>query len=326
MLYWSIGRDILAQQQAAGWGDDIVGRIAEDLRAATGSARGFSRRNVFYMRRFAAAWPDTAKVPSVMAQIPWTGHRVLLDRFAEQPDVYVWYAAKAAANRWSVRHLQAQISLELHERQGAALTNFDAALAPADAEQALQATKDPYVFDFLELADDARERELEQALIDDIQRFLLELGSGFAFYGRQLPVVVGDQEFFLDLLFYHHNLRRFVVIELKIGDFEPEYVSKMNFYLNAVDQQLRVGDDRESVGIILCAGRNETIARLALHRVYSPIAVSTWQTTNEHEQLPTPDSAEEASDREELAELDDVRARLIERVSQRATEISRDET
>ena len=321
MLYWSIGRDILEQQQTAGWGDDIVGRIAEDLRTATGSTRGLSRRNIFYMRRFAATWPEIEKVPSAMALIPWTAHRTLLDGFSAEPQLYEWYAAKAAASRWSVRHLQAQIHLGLHERQGAALTNFDSALTPADAEQALQATKDPYIFDFLELADDARERELEQALIDDIQRFLLELGSGFAFYGRQLPLVVGDQEFFADLIFYHHTLRRFVVIELKMGMFEPEYVSKINFYLNVVDEQLRVGDDRESVGIILCTGHSETVAKVALHRVGSPIAVSTWQTTSEQHQLPAGSSLD--PDASELAELDRVRNRLVERVSRRANEIAR---
>lgn len=317
MLYWSIGSDILEQQLAAGWGDDIVGRIAEDLRTTDGGARGFSRRNLFYMRRFAAIWPTIEKVPSVMAQIPWTSHRALLDRFSEQPLVYEWYAAKAVANRWTVRHLQAQISLRLHEREGAAITNFEAALEPADADRALQATTDPYVFDFLELAEPAREHELEQALIDDIQRFLLELGSGFAFYGRQMALTVGDEEFFVDLLFYHHALRRFVVIELKVGKFRPEYAAKMNFYLNAVDRQLRVGDDQESVGIILCAERNPTVTEAALHRIYSPIAVATWQTQ-------PPSAALRAGERnEDLAELDRVRARLAERVSQRAAEISR---
>lgn len=194
MLYWSIGRDILAQQQAAGWGDDIVGRIAADLRVETGSARGFSRRNLFYMRRFAAVWPEAEKVQTLSAQIGWSHHQVLLDAWAEEPKLYLWYAAKAAENRWSVRQLQGQIALGLHERQGAAVTNFAAALEPADADQALQATKDPYVFDFLELGEDAQERDLEQALIADIQKFLLELGTGFAFYGRQRALLVGDQE------------------------------------------------------------------------------------------------------------------------------------
>jgi predicted nuclease of restriction endonuclease-like (RecB) superfamily len=219
MLYWSIGRDILDQQQAGGWGDDVVGRIAQDLSADTGSARGFSRRNLFYMRRFATLWPDPEKVPPVAAQIGWTHHQVLIDAFGENPDLYAWYAAKAAENSWSRRYLKGQIDLRLHERQGAALTNFPRALESADAGRALQAIKDPYVFDFLELAEDARERQLEQALIDDIQSFLIELGSGFAFYGRQRSLLVGDQEFFPDLIFFHHTLRRFVVIELKVGAF-----------------------------------------------------------------------------------------------------------
>ena len=151
--------------------------------------------NLSYMRRFAALWPDAEKVQTVSAQIGWSHHQVLLDAWAAQPDLYLWYAAKAAENRWAVRHLQGQIALGLHERQGSALTNFAAALEPADADRALQATKDPYVFDFLELAENAQERELEQALIADIQNFLLELGTGFAFYGRQKPLLVGDQEF-----------------------------------------------------------------------------------------------------------------------------------
>lgn len=323
MLYWSIGRDILAQQQAAGWGDDIVGRIAEDLRVETGSARGFSRRNLFYMRRFAAVWPEAEKVQTLSAQIGWSHHQVLLDAWADQPKLYLWYAAKAAENRWSVRQLQGQIALGLHERQGAAVTNFAVALEPADADQALQATKDPYVFDFLELGEDAQERDLEQALIADIQKFLLELGTGFAFYGRQRALLVGDQEFFLDLLFYHHALRRFVVIELKIGKFQPEFVSKMNFYLNAVDEQLRLGDDSESVGIILCADRDETVAKLALHRVYAPIAVSTWKAGTPRPELPAVEITDEVpADLGDLSELDTVRTRLIERVVRRTPEIA----
>jgi predicted nuclease of restriction endonuclease-like (RecB) superfamily len=318
MLYWSIGRDILDQQQAGGWADDVVGRIAQDLSADTGSARGFSRRNLFYMRRFATIWPAQEKVPSVMAQIAWTSHRALMDRFGEDPGLYSWYAAKTVANRWSVRQLQAQIQLRLHERQGVAVSNFAEVLGPPDAQTVLEATKDPYVFDFLELTEDARERHLEQALIDDIQNFLIELGSGFAFYGRQRSLLVGDQEFFPDLLFFHHTLRRFVVIELKVGAFQPEYVGKMNFYLNAVDEQLRVGDDQESVGIILCTKHNETVAKLALHRVYAPIAVSTWQADTRAELPPV-----EVPD--DLSELDEVRERLLDRVARRRSEITNSE-
>ena len=318
MLYWSIGRDILDQQQAGGWGDDIVGRIAQDLATDTGSPRGFSRRNLFYMRRFAAMWPDPEKVQTLSAQIGWSHHQVLLDAYREDPDLYAWYAAKTVANRWPVRQLQAQIHLRLHERQGAVVSNFAEVVGPSDAQTLLHATKDPYVFDFLELTEDARERQLEQALIDDIQNFLIELGSGFAFYGRQRSLLVGDQEFFPDLLFFHHTLRRFVVIELKVGAFQPEYVGKMNFYLNAVDEQLRVGDDQESVGIILCTERNETVAKLALHRVYAPIAVSTWQADTRVE-LPPVEVIDEVP--EDLSELDEVRARLLDRVARRRSEI-----
>jgi predicted nuclease of restriction endonuclease-like (RecB) superfamily len=319
MLYWSIGREILDQQQAGGWGDGVVGRIAQDLAADTGSPRGFSRRNLFYMRRFAAMWPDPEKVQTLSAQIGWSHHQVLLDAFREDPDLYAWYAAKTVANRWPVRQLQTQIHLRLHERQGAVVSNFAEVVGPPDAQTLLEATKDPYIFDFLELAEDARERQLEQALIDDIQNFLIELGSGFAFYGRQRALLVGEQEYFVDLLFYHHTLRRFVVIELKVGPFRPEYVSKMNFYLNVLDEQLRTGDDRESVGIILCAERDETTAKFALHRVYAPIAVSTWTAGAAQPTLPPVEVTDEVP--EDLSELDEVRARLLDRVARRRSEI-----
>jgi predicted nuclease of restriction endonuclease-like (RecB) superfamily len=257
-------------------------------------------------------------VQTLSAQIGWSHHQVLLDAFREDPDLYAWYATKTVANRWPVRQLQAQIQLRLHERQGAVVSNFAEVVGPSDAQTLLEATKDPYVFDFLELAEEARERQLEQALIDDIQSFLIELGTGFAFYGRQRSLLVGDQEFFPDLIFFHHTLRRFVVIELKVGPFQPEYVSKMNFYLNAVDEQLRVGEDQESVGIILCTERNETVAKLALHRVYAPIAVSTWQFDTRAE-LPPAEGTDEVP--EDLSELDEVRAKLLDRVARRRSEI-----
>jgi predicted nuclease of restriction endonuclease-like (RecB) superfamily len=270
------------------------------------------------MRRFAAMWPDPEKVQTLSAQIGWSHHQVLLDAYREDPDLYAWYAAKTVANRWPVRQLQAQIHLRLHERQGAVVSSFAEVVGPSDAQTLLHATKDPYVFDFLELAEDARERQLEQALIDDIQNFLIELGTGFSFYGRQRSLLVGDQEFFPDLIFFHHTLRRFVVIELKVGAFQPEYVGKMNFYLNAVDEQLRVGDDQESVGIILCIERNETVAKLALHRIYAPIAVSTWQSDTRVE-LPPAGVTDEVP--EDLSELDEVRERLLDRVARRRSEI-----
>ncbi len=278
LLYWSIGRSILSEQQRLSWGDDVVGMLARDLHARGDLGRGFSRRNLFYMRRFAALWPDEQSVQPLAAQIGWTHHQVLLDAFSDRPDLYAWYVAKAVENRWSRRQLKGQIDLKLHLRAGAATANFAAALGEVEGHAALAVTKDPYVLDFIDVAEQAKERELENALLTEIPRFLRELGVGFAFYGRQQPLEVGGQEFFLDLLFYHHRLRRFVVIDLKIGEFKPEHAGKMGLYLNAVDEQLRQGDDAESIGLILCTTHNRTVAKFALHRSGAPIAVADWQT------------------------------------------------
>ncbi|MHB1773973.1 MAG: PDDEXK nuclease domain-containing protein [Acidimicrobiales bacterium] len=278
LLYWSIGRVILTVQQRHSWGDDVVGLLAQDLRARDDLGRGFSRRNLFYMRRFAALWTDEQIVQPLAAQIGWTHHQVLLDAFGDVPDLYAWYAARAIENRWSRRQLRGQIDLKLHLRAGAATANYAATLGNIEGRAALAVTKDPYVLDFIDLAEDAEERQLEDALVREIPRFLRELGVGFAYYGRQQPLEVGGQEFFLDLLFYHHRLRRFVVIDLKIGEFKAEFAGKMSLYLNAVDAQLRHPDDAESIGLILCTSHNRTVAKFALHRSGAPIAVADWQT------------------------------------------------
>lgn len=280
LLYWSIGREILARQEDEGWGAAVIARLARDLRAeGAGGRSGLSRRNLFYMRRFAALWPDEERVQSVIAQVGWTHHVQLLDAFGDEPDVYGWYVAQIAEHRWSVRRLQALIHLGEHRRRGAAVTNFAEALPAGDADAAQAATKDPYVLDFAtNVIAGFGERQLEQALLTDIVAFMQELGEGYCLYGRQLPLVVGEQEFVLDLVFFHHRLRRFVVIDLKIGRFKPEHVGKMNLYLNAVDDKLRHQDDGDSVGIILCTGHDETVAKVALHGVGAPIGVSTYTT------------------------------------------------
>lgn len=322
MLYWAIGREIVAQQERSGWGDDVIGRISQDLKADAGGGRGYSPRNLIYMRSFARLWPEKSIAQPLAAQLGWSHQQVLLDAFGDDRELYGWYAGKATEGRWSRRHLKGQIDLRLHERAGAAITNFREALEPAEAKRALEVVKDPYVLDFLDLADDAQERDLEQALVDDIQRFLLELGSGFAFYGRQQTLMVGGQEFFLDLLFYHHRLRRFVVIELKVGEFQAEFVSKMNLYLNAVDEQLRVGDDQESVGIILTTSHNETVARFAMHRVQAPIALSTWRQGAPRPQRSIDVTDVVPADLPELTYLEEVRDRLVERVARRVDDLS----
>lgn len=269
------------------------------------------------MRRFAALWPDAEKVQTLSAQIGWSHHQILLDAFGADRDLYAWYVAKALEHRWAVRELKGQIDLKLHLRTGAATTNFAQALGDVEGETALAATKDPYVLDFIDLAEDARERQLEDALIREIPRFLRELGLGFAYYGRQQPLLVGGQEFFLDLLFYHHRLRRFVVIDLKIGEFEAESAGKRGLYLNAVDAQLRHPDDGESVGLILCTSHNATVAKFALHRTGAPIGVANWQTdphVDVTDELPSTVTAE-------LAEMRDVRDRLTSHVADTAERV-----
>ena len=317
LLYWSIGRMILTEQQRHAWGDDVVGLLARDLRARSDLGRGFSRRNLFYMRQFATMWPDREFVQTVSAQIGWSHHQVLLDAFGGMTDLYAWYAGKTIENLWSVRQLRGQIDLKLHLRYGAATANYAHALGEAKGREALAVTKDPYVLDFIDIAEDARERELEAALVKEVPRFLRELGVGFAYYGRQQPLEIGGQEFFIDLLFYHHQLRRFVVIELKIGEFKAEFAGKMALYLNAVDHQLRCGDDAESIGLILCTNHNETVAKFALHRSGAPIAVADWQVDPQVEiadELPT-------AVRDELPGLPEVRDQLTSHIADAAERV-----
>jgi predicted nuclease of restriction endonuclease-like (RecB) superfamily len=202
---------------------------------------------------------------------------VLLDK-VKDPEARLWYARKAYEEGWSRNILLLHIERRLHERQGKAVTNFPDTLPPADSDMAEQVFKDPYLFDFLGTADPRRERELEQALMDHIQRFLLELGAGFAFVGRQVLLEVGDRDFYVDLLFYHLKLRRFVVIELKAGPFDPAYVGQMNVYLSAVDDLLRHPDDKPSIGLLLCKGKDRLVVEYALRDVQKPIGVAEWET------------------------------------------------
>ena len=232
LLYWQIGREILAQQAAHGWGARVIERLSEDLRLAFPELKGFSPRNLKYMRAFAEAWPDEPFVQEVLAQITWY-HNIAVIEKLDRPVEREWYARKAIANGWSRNILVHQIESRLHQRIGEAQTNFAHTLPPAQSELAQQVLKDPYVFDFLGLGEEAQERDLERALIEHLRAFLLELGLGFAFIGSQYHLEVGGQDFYLDLLFYHFRLRCFVTIDLKVGEFQPEYAGKMNFYLSA---------------------------------------------------------------------------------------------
>lgn len=277
LLYWEIGHGILVRQQEEGWGAKVVDRLARDLHAAFPGMHGFSSRNLKYMRAFAEAYPQRPFVQQVAAQIPWFHNCLLLDRL-RQPDLRHWYIHQTISNGWSRNMLAFQIASGLHQRQGRAITNFRRTLPPPQSDLAQQTLKDPYNFDFLTLAADAHERDLEQGLLDHIQRFLVELGVGFAFVGRQYLIEVDEQDYFLDLLFYHLRLRCFVVLDLKMKPFQPEFAGKMNFYLSAVDDQLRHPDDKSSIGLLLCQSKQSLTVEYALRDLTKPIGVAEWQT------------------------------------------------
>lgn len=276
LLYWQIGREILERQEKQGWGAKVVDQLSKDLRSAFPEMKGFSRANLLYMRAFAEAYKDEQFVQQAVGQIPW-GHNVrILDKI-KIPAEREFYIFKTIENGWSRDVLVWQIESKLFERQGKAVTNFELTLPKPQSDLANQLLKDPYNFDFLTLHDDAVERDLENALIANIQKFLLELGVGFAFVGRQYHLEVGGQDFYLDLLFYHLKLRCFVVIDLKTGEFKPEFAGKMNFYLSAVDALLKHEKDEPSIGLILCKSKNKFIAEYALRDVKKPIGVSEMQ-------------------------------------------------
>ena len=277
LLYWDIGRTILERQDREGWGARVIDRLSTDLRDAFPDMQGLSPRNLKYMRAFAAAWPDRAIVQQLAAQIPWFHNCILLDR-VQGPADREWYIRQTIQNGWSRNILALQIESRLHKRQGKAVTNFPATLPPSDSDMAAQVFKDPYLFDFLGTADPCREREVEQALVDHIQRFLLELGAGFAFMGRQVPLEVGSQDYYLDLLFYHVKLRSYVVVELKAVPFDPAFVGQMNLYLSAVDDLLRHPDDNPSIGLLLCKEKNKITVEYALRDLKKPIGVAAWRT------------------------------------------------
>lgn len=278
VLYWSIGRDILVRQQQQGWGAKVIERLAKDLRRAFPEMKGFSRTNLLYMRAFAAAYPDEQFVQQVAGQIPWFHNCKLLDKVKDPPE-REWYIRQTIQHGWSRAVLEMQIETNLYRRQGKATTNFERTLPAPQSDLARQLLKDPYNFDFLTLGEEAHERDLERGLVEHIREFLLELGVGFAFVGSQYHMEIGDQDFYLDLLFYHLRLRAYVVIELKMTAFKPEYAGKMNFYLSAVDDLLRHEQDQPSIGLILCKTKNKVVAEYALRDTRKPIGVSSFQLT-----------------------------------------------
>ena len=276
LLYWQIGYDILTRQTQQGWGTKVIERLALDLRAAFPDMKGFSLRNLKYMRAFAQAWPDTAIVQQAVAQLPWGHNLVLLDKLPG-PETRRWYAAKAIEHNWSRNTLVMQIQNRLLERSGKAVSNFEIFLPKPQSDLARDSLKDPYRFDFLGLGADAHEREIERALVRHVTDFLLELGAGFAFVGKQVLLNVGGDEFFIDLLFYHLKLRCYVVIELKAGKFKPEHLGQLGFYMTAVDRQVKGEHDNPTIGLLLCKSKNKIVAEYALGDKTQPMGIAEYK-------------------------------------------------
>lgn len=276
LQYWQIGRDILARQGREGWGAKVIDRLAQDLRNAFPDMKGFSRANLMYMRAFAEAWPEEAIVQQAVGQLPW-GHNLVLLTKLKTAERRLAYAQRAIENGWSRNVLGIHIERRLLEREGQAITNFDRRLPAPGSDLARESLKDPYLFDFLGVGDEAGERAIEDAIVRHITRFLLELGAGFAFVGRQVPLEVGGEDFFIDLLFYHLKLRCYVVVELKAGAFKPEHAGQLSFYLSAVDSQMKFDQDSATIGLLLCKKKNKVVAEYALRDSNKPIGVAEYQ-------------------------------------------------
>ena len=276
ILYHHIGSEILRQQNEQGWGSKVIDQLSKDLRSEFPEMKGFSTRNLKYMRRFAEEYPNLEFVQQVAALLPWFHIATVMDKVTNIED-QIFYMRNAAQFGWSRNIMIMQIEAKLHKRQGQAITNFKDKLPLPQSDVAHHTLKDPYIFDFLSLGHEAHEREVEKALIQHMEKFLMELGAGFAFVGRQYHLEVGNQDFYIDLLFYHLKLRCFVVIELKDKDFKPEYAGKMNFYLSAVDDLLKHPSENPSIGLILCKTKNNVLAEYALRDMTKPIGLAEYR-------------------------------------------------
>jgi predicted nuclease of restriction endonuclease-like (RecB) superfamily len=302
-LYWDVGRMIADRQRREGWGAAVIPRLARSLKEELPGAGGFSERNIGRMIAFFRAYPEPAEfLPQAVAKlppgatargrvptraapaqaalwsVPWGHHAVLMDKVAEPRD-RAWYMSRTVEHGWSRNVLLTMIRSEAHRRDGVAVSNFERVLPPAQSDLVRQAVRDPYIFDFLTLDQPLRERELELGLLRHLERFLLELGQGFAFVGRQVRLDVGGRDFALDLLFFHLRIRCYIVIDLRTGEFKPEYAGKMNFYLGVVDDRFRHATDGPSIGLILCQDRDRIIAEYALRDAYKPIGIAEYQLT-----------------------------------------------
>jgi predicted nuclease of restriction endonuclease-like (RecB) superfamily len=292
-LYWEIGHTILMQQESVGWGNKIIKNLASDLKMAFPDSKGFSERNLVYMQTFAATYPkwwDSSSTETnkasvsqgftitqpLVAQIPWTHHTIILDKTSSEAERF-FYLQKTAENGWSKNVLLLQIAGDLFNRQGRSLSNFENTLPSSQSDLVQESFKSPYVFDFLALGEKVYERDLEKALLTQLKAFMLELGRGFAYYGSQMRLLVGGDEFYPDLLFFNVNLNCFVVFELKIDNFKPAHTGQLNFYINAINEQLKSDHHNPTIGVLLCRTRDETVVRYALKDLNNPIGVSEYE-------------------------------------------------
>ena len=276
LLYWDIGTVIVQKQKDEGWGARVIDRLSGDLKEAFPEMKGISPRSLKYMRAFAQAWPDKTIVQDVLAQITWYHNIALLEKVKDE-NIRIWYARAVKEYGWSHNILACQIDLNAHARQGKLTSNFIQTMPPVDSDMAHQIFKDPYIFDFLGTADIRREKELEDNLVAHIQRFLLELGAGFAYVGRQVHLELGGSDFYLDLLFYHLKLRCYVVIELKAGELDPGDISQLNMYMNVVDDILKHESDKQTIGLLLVKKKNKVIAEYCLRGYKNPIGIAEWE-------------------------------------------------
>lgn len=278
-LYWELAKDIVSKQHEAYWGDSILEQLSIDLKIAFPNVGGFSRRNLYAMRQWHLFYSSVSEfVPQAVAQIPWGHNRLIISKIKDATEA-LFYCNATAYNGWNREQLEIQIRNNYYQTKGKAITNFENTLPDYQSELAVETLKNPYNFDFLGLEENALEREIENAMVTHITKFLIEMGKGFAFVGRQYEIVVSENEYFIDLLFYHLQLRCYVVIELKTGKFKPEYAGKLNFYLSAVDTQLKYPQDNPTIGLILCKYKDKVEAEYSLRDLQKPIGISEYQLT-----------------------------------------------
>lgn len=275
LLYWETGRMIADRQVQEGWSSKVIPRLANDLKNEFADLKGYSERNLGYMLRFANEYPDKSILQQLVAKLPW-GHNILLMEKVKDIDTRIWYIHQCIENQWSRETLSSQIKNKLNERQGKAVSNFQKTLPLPVSDLAQQTLKDPYIFDFLTLDTEYREKDIEDQLVQHVSKFLLELGKGFAFVGQQYHLKVSQNDYYLDLLFYHTRLKCYVVIELKNRRFIPEYTGKLNFYLSAVDSLVKMPDDNPTIGLLLCKEKDSIEAEFALRDINKPIGVSEY--------------------------------------------------